>query len=72
MRFNSEVYNKLYPRPEHVEPAPESVVSTFHPTKDIVEGKDPDVKDPEPIQEPAAPEPVTLPTVDPDTAVENT
>ena len=65
MRFNSEVYDKLYPRPDHIEPAPESVVSTFHPSKDLVEGKDPDVKDPEPI-------PVTPPAGDPEPPAETT
>lgn len=72
MRFNSEVYDKVYPRPVHTDPAPESVVSTFHPSKDLVEGKDPDVKDPEPIQVPADPEPVVPPAGDPEPPAETT
>lgn len=40
-RFNSEAYDRLFPR--EVDPMPvETVVSTFTPTTDKLEGKDPD------------------------------
>lgn len=60
-RFNSEAYDKLFPRepePVHVE----SAVDNFTPTKNKVEGKDPDqvaqedpkqdliIEDPEPAE----------------------
>ena len=60
-RFNSEAYDKLFPRepePVHIE----SAVDNFTPTKNKVEGKDPDqvtqdepkqdlvVEDPEPSE----------------------
>ena len=56
-RFNHEAYEKIYPRTVEA-PAPESVVSTFRPTQDKLEGKDPDVAD-QPVKQdtvkPAAP-----------------
>lgn len=40
-RFNSEAYDKLFPR--EADPIPvETVVSTFTPTTDKLEGTDPD------------------------------
>ena len=45
-RFNSEAYDKLFPRepePVHIE----SAVDNFTPTKNKVEGKDPDQVSPE-------------------------
>ena len=51
-RFNSNAYDKLFPRASEPAPAPESAVDTFHPTKDKLEGKDPDVHDPEPAEIP--------------------
>ena len=56
-RFNSAAYDKLFPRPVHTDPAPESAVDTFTPTKNKMEGKDPDVTDPAPDQIPEDPEP---------------
>ena len=54
-RFNSAAYDKLFPRPEHTDPAPETVVDTFTPTTKKLEGQDPDVSDPDP--EPALVDP---------------
>lgn len=49
-RFNSAAYDKLFPRPVETAPAPETVVSSFTPTKNKLEGTDPDVTDPVPDQ----------------------
>ena len=51
-RFNSEAYDKLFPRTPDPVPAAETAVEGFTPTKDKIEGKDPD-KTPEPDPEPA-------------------
>lgn len=59
-RFNSAAYDKLFPRSVHTDPAPESAVDTFTPTKNKMEGKDPDVKDHEPDPIPEDPEPENL------------
>lgn len=48
MRFNSAAYDKLFPRPVQTDPAPETVVGTFTPTTDKLEGIDPDGGDPSP------------------------
>lgn len=47
-RFNFEAYDKLYPR--QLEPAPnvETAAQGFTPTKNKLEGKQPDVQDPDP------------------------
>ena len=48
-RFNAEAYDKLFPR--QVEPEKvETVVSSFTPTTDKLEGKDPDT-----VEDPATP-----------------
>lgn len=44
MRFNSEAYNKLYPRIEEPEKI-ETAVELFTPTKDIIEDKQVEVAD---------------------------
>ena len=57
-RFNSTAYDKLFPRVE--DPAPvETVVSTFTPTTDKLEGKDPDQD--KILEVPAAPDPAPAP-----------
>ena len=47
-RFNSEAYDKLFPRTPDPVPAPETAAEQFTPTKDKLEGKDPDKEDPDP------------------------
>ena len=44
-RFNSEAYDKLFPRTPDPVPAPETAAEQFTPTKDKLEGKDPDKED---------------------------
>ena len=44
-RFNSEAYDKLFPRTPDPVPAPETAVEKFTPTKDKLEGKDPDTSE---------------------------
>ena len=44
-RFNSEAYDKLFPRTPDPVPAPETAVEKFTPTKDKLEGKDPDISE---------------------------
>lgn len=50
-RFNSEAYDKLYPRVLAPVKAPETAVPSFTPTQDILEGTDPD-STPEPPEVP--------------------
>lgn len=45
-RFNADAYNKLFPRTEPVQPV-ETVVPSFTPTQDKLEGQDPDQTTPE-------------------------
>lgn len=47
-RFNFEAYDKLYPRQPEPAPGVETAVQGFTPTKDKLEGKQPDVQDPDP------------------------
>ena len=44
-RFNSQAYDKLFPREVAPVTPPETSVDGFHPTKDKAEGKEPDVVD---------------------------
>ena len=44
-RFNSEAYDKLFPRTQDLVPAPETAAEKFTPTKDKLEGKDPDTSE---------------------------
>ena len=53
-RFNSEAYDKLYPRQPEQAPMVETAAQGFNPTKNKLEGKQPDVQDPDP-------EPNTMP-----------
>lgn len=61
-RFNADAYNKLFPRTEPVQPV-ETVVPSFTPTQDKLEGNDPDQTTPEaPVKDeviPTAPDQVT-------------
>lgn len=51
-RFNSEAYDKLFPRVPDPVPAAETAVEKFTPTKDKLEGRDPDkVQEPDPTPE---------------------
>lgn len=54
-RFNSEAYDKLFPRVADPIPAPETAVEHFTPTKDKMEGRNPDHVD-DPTDQAAAPE----------------
>ena len=60
-RFNYEAYDKLFPRTPENHTTPESAVSTFHPTKDKIEGNDPDVTDTTPDNDPEIHEPDMMP-----------
>lgn len=63
-RFNSEAYDKLFPRTPDPIPAPETAAEQFTPTKDKLEGKDPDKEDEK------DPDPSPAPVDDPDLEVE--
>ena len=43
-RFNSEAYDKLFPRSADPDPIPESVVDTFRPSQDKLEDPVPKAK----------------------------
>ena len=56
MRFNSEAYDKLFPRQKDPDPAVETPVETFRPSQNSGKAEKP-VEDPDPVPEdPAAPE----------------
>ena len=57
-RFNFDAYDKLFPRQPEPAPEVETAVQGFTPTKNKLEGKEPDVQDPEPDQDPEPTEPV--------------
>lgn len=59
-RFNFDAYDKLFPRQPEPTPAVETAVQGFTPSKNILEGKQPDVQDPEPDQDPLPVEPEIL------------
>lgn len=56
-RFNSEAYDKLYPREPEPAPSVETSVQGFTPTKNKLEGKQPDFQDPDPAPDPLPVEP---------------
>lgn len=60
-RFNYAAYDKLFPRQPEPAPEVETAVQGFTPTKNKMEGKVPDVQDPEPVPDPEPAEPV-IPT----------
>lgn len=52
MRFNSEAYNKLFPR-EEPKPVVESAVDTFKPSENVKEIPEEDAEEPEEAETPA-------------------
>lgn len=54
-RFNSEAYDKLFPRSADPDPVPESAVDTFRPSQDILEDPAPKAKDETVLPEMAPP-----------------
>lgn len=71
-RFNSEAYDKIFPRQDHQAPAPESAVEGFKPDNSPV---DPITAEPEETKEDMVkpviiPEPVEDPLLDPEEVTE--
>ena len=59
-RFNYDAYDKLFPRTPEPAPAVETAVPGFTPTKNKMEGKQPDVPDEEHTPDPLPTEPEIL------------